>query len=403
MALFSKPPAKKSGPVPAPRAASARDLAAHAESRKSAHARPVTEPTGVNTATGASIIDWSPAYASIEVLKTNPGLCGVLENAALLYAGGQAATAREQLEAGVQSDLETKQSPLAWLALFDLIQRACDRQGFDKLAMDYVVQFERSAPAWEEPAAPKADINGSHGGFVALAGKLSAAGGPQWLGLRRAIETRVPQARLDLSAITSYDDAGARLLAGLLAEARRAHVALTIERPEKLQVLLGIAIRKGREGGQGAWLLALEMMQWRHDQAAFDDSAVDFAVAFEVSPPSWEPPPEEEEEVVEAPAAPAVGKRGADAETFPCAGVLAGPNAPLLNALSDFSHRRDLIVVDMSEVERIDFACAGALLNSIGRIETQRKTVQIVGASPIIRALLLLIGISPRHFVKKSV
>ena len=341
MALFSKPPAKKPEPVPAPRAASARDLAAHAAGRKGGHVRPVAEPVGANTGEGASIIDWSPAYASIEVLKTNPGLCGVLENAALLYAGGQAAVAREQLEAGVHSDLETKQSPLAWLALFDLIQRACDREGFDKLAMEYVVQFERSAPAWEEPAAPKADINDSHGGFVALAGKLSAAGGAQWQGLRRAIETRVPQARLDLSAITSYDDGGARLLAGLLADARRARVALTIERPEKLQVLLGIAVKKGRDGGQGAWLLALELMQWRHDQAAFDDSAVDFAVAFEVSPPSWEPPPEE---VAPTPAAPPVGKRGADAETFPCAGVLVGSSAPLLNAFRFFasprSHRR---------------------------------------------------------------
>jgi len=28
--------------------------------------------------------------------------------------------------------------------------------------------------------------------------------------------------------------------------------------------------------------------------------------------------------------------------------------------------------------------------------------VQIIGASPIIRTLLLLIGISPRHFIKKA-
>jgi hypothetical protein len=28
--------------------------------------------------------------------------------------------------------------------------------------------------------------------------------------------------------------------------------------------------------------------------------------------------------------------------------------------------------------------------------------VQIIGVSPIIRALLLLIGISPRHFIKKA-
>jgi len=56
----------------------------------------------------------------------------------------------------------------------------------------------------------------------------------------------------------------------------------------------------------------------------------------------------------------------------------------------------------MTAVERIDFVCAGALLNAITRIEGQRKTVQIIGASPILRALLLLIGISPRHFVKKA-
>ena len=33
---------------------------------------------------------------------------------------------------------------------------------------------------------------------------------------------------------------------------------------------------------------------------------------------------------------------------------------------------------------------------------TFKQPVQIVGASPIIRALLLLIGISPRHFVRKA-
>ena len=56
----------------------------------------------------------------------------------------------------------------------------------------------------------------------------------------------------------------------------------------------------------------------------------------------------------------------------------------------------------MPAVERIDFVCAGAFLNAIGRVEGQRKSVQIVGASPIIRAMLLLIGVSPRHFVKKA-
>ena len=82
-------------------------------------------------------------------------------------------------------------------------------------------------------------------------------------------------------------------------------------------------------------------------------------------------------------------------------GVLTGSLAAPFGKLADSMHSHSVVAVDMSEVERIDFVCAGAFLNVINRIETQRKTVQIVGASPIIRALLLLIGVSPRHFVKK--
>ena len=329
----------------------------------------------------------------------------MLENAALLFAGGQADPARALLEDSVLNDHDTKLSPLAWLALFDLLQRANDRRAFDQLAMQYIVQFERSAPAWDERAPPATAVEAKKGGFVTITGKLSGASTTQLLGLRRAIETRVPHARLDLSSVISFDDSGARLLASLLAEARKSHVALTIERPETLKMALDASIRKGKEAGQGTWSLSLELLQWQHDQATFDDRAVDFAVAFEVSPPSWEPPPCSASEE-----APPAGNGSADtsvktvgeSETLAWSGVMAGASAPQVSALADFSHRRNVIVVDMTDVERIDFVCAGALLNAITRIEGQRKTVQIVGASPIVRALLLLIGISPRHFVKKA-
>ena len=414
MALFYKPPAKKPEAVAAParpaspRGVSARDLAAHAANRKGT-LRPAIEPPAGASAAGASVIDWSPGYASIEVLQTNPGLCAVLENAALLFAGGQVEPARALLEDGVVTDHDAKLSPLAWLALFDILQRVNDRRAFDQLAMQYIVQFERSPPTWDErtPPAPAAELK--KGGFVTINGKLSATSATQLLGLRRAIEARIaadcgvdsPQAlRLDVSSVISFDDAGARLFANLLAQARKARVPLSIERAENLRVALDVHIRKGKDAGPGAWLLALELLQWQHDQAAFDDRAVDFAVAFEVSPPSWEPPPRIDEPVA-VECAPAAVQTHGESETLVCSGVMTGANAPQVNALADFSHRRNLVVVDMTDVERVDFVCAGALLNTINRIEGQRKTVQIVGASPIVRALLLLIGISPRHFVKK--
>lgn len=408
MALFSKPPAKKPASVPSKPAqpqsrsghVSARELAAKAGGMGGD--RPKLEPVHADESiTGASLIEWTPQPQAIEVAQANPGLCAVLENAALLYASGQAPAARALLQQGVANDHDTKQSPLAWLALFDLLQRACDRTAFDQVALQYSMQFERSAPAFEgradSPAAPKAA-----GGYLAITGKLTAESASQIESLRRAIARKASHAKLDLSTLASFDDAGARLLATALAEARRAKLALTLDRQQKLKAALDAAVKNGREAGEGAWLLSLELLQWAHDQSTFDDRAIEYAIAFEVSPPSWEPPPLAIDPVEPTPDAAVAGPSPANLEAVVLSGVIVGHASQSVSQLQDFAHGRHMIAIDMTEVERIDFVCAGALLNAVNRIESQRKAVQVLGASPIIRALLLLIGLSPRHFVKKA-
>jgi len=422
MALFSKPPAKKPDPPKTdsrstgPRPVSAREVAAQAAGRKAAPARPASEPTGADiTVTGASLLDWSASAApsAIEVAQANPGLCSVLENAALMFASNQAQQARALLDHGVATDEDTRLSPLAWLALFDLLQRANDRAAFDQLALQFVVQFERSAPAWEEPVGgskPRTLSRPVSGGYVAITGMVTSGVASPLEGLKRAVEKRIAQARVDLSQVTGYDDGGAGMLSDLLAQARKQKLDLAIQRPEKLRALLEDAVKSGKDGGEAAWLLSLELMQWEHDQAGFDDRAVEFAITFELSPPSWEPPPEPPPEVKQDAlgagdkAAPSVdaAARGRDAQALAWSGVLAGSSARQLVELNDYAISHNVVAIDMSDVERIDFVCAGAMLNHINRIEGQRKSVQIGGASPIIRALLLLIGISPRHFVRNS-
>jgi anti-anti-sigma regulatory factor len=365
---------------------------------------PGLEPLGETSMRGASVVNWSTAPKAIEVAQANPGLCAVLENAALLFANGQDEPARALLEQGVASDPDTKLSPLAWLALFDLMQRAGDRAAFDQLAMQYVLQFERSAPSWDEAMKPVAGEVAGGGGYIAITGKLSSRSASQLEGLKRALEKCVPRARIDLSSVTGFDDAGARLLAADLARARSQRMELTIERPARLRAALEEAVAKGREGGEGAWLLSLELMQWAHEQAGFDERAVEFAVAFELSPPSWEPPPGGGRGAVEPAATPGAANAGApaDADFVVFDGVMTGASPTPLARLADFAARNAVAPIDMTGVERIDFICAGALANAISRIESQGKGVQIFGATPIVRALLLLIGISPRHFVKKT-
>jgi len=394
--------------------ASARELADAAKARvrtvpKQAAPQTAEERERDITLTGPpSLIDWNQGGApSIQVAETNPGLCAVLENAALLFASGQAQQARELLEQGVASDEDARFSPLAWLALFDLLQRAGDRAAFDQFALQYVVAFERSAPGWEERGAAgkergaKADAaRPPASGYFALPGKLTAANAAQISNMLAATEKQ-QHVRLDLASLTGADDAGTRLLADALGKLRKRQYALVLQHPEKIRKALEQAVSKGRDAGEGYWMLLLELLQWQNDRAVFEDRAVDFAVAFEVSPPSWEPPPSPSI-AAPAPATDPLPVVTAAQDALAWQGTMLGPSDPQLGKFAEFREGRNVIPIDMTALDRIDFVCAGALLNAIGRAESQNKTVQISGATPIIRALLLLIGISPRHFVKKS-
>lgn len=414
MALFSKPPAKKATilkptgkPVEGlPRTpVSARDVAVQAQGRRGSAERPRADPAAEISMAGASLMDMSPARTSIEVGQSNPGLCAVLENAALLFASGQTQPARALLEQGVATDHDARSSTLAWLSLFDLLQRLHDRAAFDQLALQYVVQFERSPPAWEErEGADDGKPKASAGGYAVITGKLTEATVAQIDGFRRTVDKGAP-ARLDLAQVAGFDDAGAQLLADALGYARKRRVPIAIQRAEKLRAALDILVKRGRDAGEGAWLLALEFLQFDHTQEAFDDRAIEYAIAFERSPPSWEPPPQSPG----APPAPADAAIGQAEETVDVStagavawtGVMAGPSASAMSKIAEQASAQPIVVIDMTAVQRVDFVCAGALLNSINRVESQRKAVQIVGATPIIRALLLLIGISSRHFLKK--
>jgi len=424
--LFPKPPAKgkpgeaKGRPEISPRhdarqpsaraPASAREIAATAKNRPVAPPNPKdaaqdAEPRDRDvTLTGPhSMMEWTVGLQeSILVAEANPDLCPVLENAALLFGAGQPQPAREMLEQGIANDDQTKMSLLAWLALFDLLQREGDHAAFDQLALRYVVAFERSAPGWEERGTrSRPGARQSAGGYVGFTGKLSAAHAPQIANLLAAAHKQ-PQVRLDLGSLTGADDAGAKLLADALAQLRKRPYPLVLQHPEKIRRALDQAVTatKGKAANEGYWTLLLELLQWQHDYNAFDDRALEFAIAFEVSPPSWEPPPEEvpAEDADDSTAA----ASAQDSEMLVWSGALLGQSDAQVAKLALFREGRHTVAIDMTAVERIDFVCAGSLLNLISRTESQHKTVQIIGASPIVRALLMLIGISPRHFIKKA-
>lgn len=350
----------------------------------------------------AEATNWHPRHAQIEVSDSAPGLTPVLENAALLFANGQCGPARQALEEGLRDDRDTQRAVLAWLALFDLLQREGDRASFEQLALQYVVVFERSAPMWEEsrrrPPAPRRPLRAAPARAVTIAGDLGPGSAQQVEALARSADVQGP-VRLDVSQVETVTDSGARPLVETLRELRRRRVVVQWQGLEHLRALLEKSAQTGEAAHEGSWLLLLELLQWQGDSAAFEERAVDYAITFELSPPSWEALAAVQQELAVEPEPAAGGDEGGDVLVM--AGTLASSAEDQIARLNEFASGQDQVLVDLSDVDRVDFVCAGALYNAIQQLARRDTVVLLAGASAIIRSLLLLIGIPPQHFAKR--
>jgi anti-anti-sigma regulatory factor len=327
---------------------------------------------------------------SIELGLTELGFSPALENATLLYASGQAAVARQVLGEALTNELDSRALALAWHAQFDLLQRADERAAFDQLALEYVSVFERSPPPWDE-ARTSAEKSGAPGvGYIGLT----------QVTVKVALEiparaARYSTLRIDVATLTEFDDTGCRRLVDVLRRLRRQAYPVSWQGLEQFWRQVGQKIKTGTPQNEGIWLFALELLQWQNNQAEFEERAVDYAVTFEVSPPSWEPMARKQEQA-------AVETPPVRRECYALKGVLLGPSAPQISLLYDFAEPRALVQIDLSQVERLDFVCAGSLQNAVSNFDYNDKEVQIVGASPIIQSLLALIGVKPEYFAHKS-
>ena len=119
-----------------------------------------------STITGGSLIEWSPAQPGFEVAQANPGLCAVLEDAALRYASGHAAKARELLEQGV-ADRPRHEALAARVARAVRPAAARGRQGGVRPVRAAIRRPVRaSAPAWEAAEKPQVGRARVIGGYI---------------------------------------------------------------------------------------------------------------------------------------------------------------------------------------------------------------------------------------------
>jgi anti-anti-sigma regulatory factor len=301
----------------------------------------------------------------------------------------------------VVNDHEARVSMLAWLALFDVLQRMGDKTAVDDLALKFVVAFERSPPVWDDarratrdPATTEAKSQGS--AFVRFSGEL-AMDNPGLESFSKAIGTS-SKCRIDFSGIHSADEDASGKLAEMLRNLRRKSYSMQVQGGDALRRVLEARVRVGEPVGESYWALLLELLQWLQDSAEFEEQAVNYAISFEVSPPSWEGLTEQQVSQARIAAAePGLSVPGAS-DTYVLEGVLTGPGESQVMRVREFAKDNPTLTIDCSRLERIDFVCAGALLNELEGVERAHKPIQLVSASPVVQALLLVIGIKARYF-----
>jgi anti-anti-sigma regulatory factor len=330
----------------------------------------------------------------IEVEESDHEVPPAIEEAAVLYANGQTAEAHARLKMALEGEELGAWKLQVWLMLFDVLQQLGRKQEFEERALDFVVKLERSPPVWTDaPPAPKQNASLRTGGAstVALTGSLGAQSAGALEQLRKAAE-RQPKLRLDFGKLQGIEPAGCKLLHATLKHFRTAKkdVWLTGE-ATLIKLLRDRAKAGGKSVDTSAWLLLLDLYQMLGLQNEFEEAAVDYAVTYEVSPPSWEvPPPRPKGEPMAE--SQSVATQVAD-DAFHVSGEVAGQSDQLFTNLGAYAAAANPVVLDFGTVRRVDFVNAGRLLNLLEKLKAEGKPLVIRGAGEMIIALFAVMGI----------
>ena len=324
----------------------------------------------------------------IEVESGSQEVPTVVEEAAVLFANGQSQEALDTLNRAIEAgSLDTWTLP-AWLMRFDLYQQLGRKSEFEEEALHFVVKFERSPPAWNDlpgVAGPSSRPGGS--AHIALSGSLSSSSAAAFAQMIKASE-RHPKLHLDFSKLEGADAEGCQLLLDTLRKLRKAKKEVYISGEARAFELLQA---KSADGDTPIWLLLLDLYQQLGMQEEFEEAAVNYAVTFEVSPPSWEararvePPP---------PAAPSGGgRRDESDDSYRLEGDIAGEQDALFADLLKYATAANPVVVDLSGARRIDFINAGKLLHVVEKAHAAKRPVVLRSAGEMMMALFAVMGI----------
>ncbi|WP_313034299.1 hypothetical protein [Massilia alkalitolerans] len=340
------------------------------------------EPAWGSTArrpAAAAVPEPAPGLDELPDAAAVPATAPAVEEGAILYANGQATAAESLLRDSLADFGRIERLP--WWMLFDLYQATGQESRFESIAIDYASHFETSPPAWQPPP-PAQDVPQLTGvaATESFGPVLDGGIAPR---LQRLLAAHAPLVRVDVGAVRSADATGCTLLLKALQTLRKDGRELVLAGADALMATLRPMLAVGdRTAGEAPWLLLLELLLLSNREKDFEESAMDYCVTFEVSPPSFETP----RHVSTAAPAPVAGDR------FLLPPLALGDCAALLDAIDAYAEGREILVLDCSRLARMDYACATALLGRLRAQVEQERRVELRDLNHMVAALLRLLG-----------
>lgn len=318
--------------------------------------------------------------------------------AALLYAANHAQGAIALLRTEIRAPAG-RSNKQAWLMLFDLYEITQNRSEFESLSMLFTVRFEQSPPIWAESADaavdPRRAQNRERKDFFALKPNPAGDLAPE-IEKFLAFAEDMGTVRLDVAKVPGMTPEEASLLAAALQHLRKSRLPMWFNNMDSLERVLRATLNEGvSEQTRPYWLLLFEILILQEKMDAFEDLGMQYAVAFEISPPNWEAYVNTISAAT-AKSAPAAPARAEPDAGFALKGVLSAASQNQLADLAGYAADHGEVVVDMSKLLRIDFACGAQLFEVVKAIELGGKRVVFAQLSELNAAVLEAFGVN-RH------
>ena len=323
--------------------------------------------------------------SGIEVLEAVGGLAPEFEEAAVLFANGKVGDTATLLNRYLL-DHPDNRDPLPWYMLFDLYEASNQRAPFEDAAVDFAVKFERSPPTWHpRTQAPAPSTPAPLIAYSEKYGSMERVKQPKFF----QDAANAPYVRLDITRLQAPDDETANAILGEIARLHAMNKPIELIGGPGFAVRLDAA-RQANQLNEPAWLFLLESLRLMGKEEDFDNVAVDYAVAFEVSPPAYRPP-------LPLPSrgdAPDAGDTPLPEATYSLSGALGpGTDAPIRD-FKRFAEGKKEVDVDMSDLTRIDFAVVGVLLEMIIELNQKGCHVTFREGNELVNTLLQIVGVN---------